>query len=90
MISKINYLDGLLRDAAIARTVPRGGFYPDKNFGSAIKYTEPLPLTLARARQAVEHLDGVYVKSVERRDGGLVVFNLSVNDTKGEVQAKYD
>ena len=39
MISKINYLDGLLRDAAIALTVPRGGFYPDKNFGSAIKYT---------------------------------------------------
>ena len=47
MISKINYLDGLLRDAAIALTVPRGGFYPDKNFGSAIKYTEPLPLTLS-------------------------------------------
>lgn len=89
MNSRINYLDGLLRDAAIALTVQRGRFYPDKNFGSTIRYTEPLALTLARARQAVEHLDGVYVKSVERLDGGLVVFNLSVNDSERQAEAKY-
>ncbi|WP_177916825.1 hypothetical protein [uncultured Eubacterium sp.] len=89
MISSIDYTDGLVRAAALALIIPRGKFYPDKNFGSNVKYTEPIALTLARARQAVEHLDGVYVKSVERRDDGLLVFNLSVNDIQRQVEAKY-
>lgn len=89
MSSRIDGPNGLLRDAALALIIPRGKFYPDKNFGSVVKYTEPIALTLARARQAVEHLDGVYVKSVEKRDDGLMVFNLSVNDVQRQVEAKY-
>lgn len=69
----------------------RGSFYPNKDFGSMIRLGElkkpELEYALSYARQALDTLDGVYVKSVNSESDGLV-FDLMINETEGRVEVK--
>lgn len=89
MTNNKSMIDELQRCAKIALITPKGSFYPDKNYGSKINYSQNTALILAQARLAVSELDGVYVKSVEKTDG-VIVFNLTVNDEERQVEAVYD
>lgn len=82
-------IDELQNCAKMALITPRGGYYPNKNYGCEIRYSQNVSQILAQARLAVSELDGVYVKSVEKKDG-IVIFNLSVNDEERQVEAVYD
>lgn len=89
-IRDIDYIEGLLDAARLCLRAERGHFYPDKNFGSSIKQSFTEPEILSQARLAVGELDGVYVESVCKMSNGLVVFNLKINDEKGQVEVNYD
>lgn len=59
--------DSILNDCRMALNCPLGKFYPNKNFGNSLtKYSE-LGELLSAARLAVCHIDGVFIKRVEKQ-----------------------
>ena len=86
----IEYINGLLENALLRLRAVRGRFYPDKNFGSNVRYELPDSEILSEARLAVSELDGVYVKSIEKTDNSVLIFNLVLNDDEREVELQYD
>lgn len=83
----IEYIEELLQGVLLASTAPRGRFYPDKNYGSRLSEIEREPYEeYARAyiSQAVDSIDGVFVKKVIKADGILKV-QLLINDSEEEV-----
>lgn len=61
-------------------------FYPDKNFGSRLRDARiGNEEMLALARQALDHFDGVYVKSLKLENGKAVI-EIMINSKKGEVR----
>lgn len=81
------YMDELLQNARILLTASRGNFYPDKNFGSSIKRTGnrlTQQYALLYARQALDTLDGVYVKQAEIKNARLCL-TLEINNDERQV-----
>ena len=83
----VSYIEELLQNAFVALNVRRGRFYPDKNFGSKIRGLTETPLeeyAFAYACQALDGLDGVFVKSAEISEGAATL-NLILNGTERQV-----
>ena len=87
MKNKFIDINSILQDCFVAMLCPRGDFYPDKNFGSHIKYALKASgesELLAYARQAVHSMDGIYIKcACKGRDA--VVFTVVINDAERQV-----
>ena len=64
-------------------------FYADKNFGSKIRASQSNAEILAYARQSVDELDGVFVKSAVKNKNS-VTFVLTVNGEERSVIADFD
>lgn len=82
-------IDEILKNAVRCLTVRRGRFYADKNFGSKILACQSNAEILAYARQSVEKLDGVFVKSAVKNNNS-VTFVLTVNGEERSVIADFD
>lgn len=83
----IEYIEAALQNVRSALECRRGEFYPDKNFGSKINAEKKAPYekyALCYARQAVNDIDGVYIKSAEIKDGGAV-FTVLINNEERQV-----
>ncbi len=80
-LEKVDYMEQLLQNVVFHLNTQRGKFYPDKDFGSNIKQSSVCnaALALAYARQAVDDLDGVYVKSCVYENDGFS-FCILLND----------
>lgn len=81
------YIDELLQNVKILLTAGRGSFYPDKNFGSSIKAAGNRldnQYALLYARQALDTLDGVYVKQAEL-NGTQLCLDLEINNEERQV-----
>ncbi len=85
--TECDYIDELVQNAQVVLTAKRRKFYPNKNFGSHIYSThgEPIEAYLElAARQAVDTVDGVYIKSVSYSDNKATIV-LTANDTERTV-----
>lgn len=70
-LNSVNYYDALCQSARMIMLIPRGKYYPDKNFGSYIYSVSDLSFEdklLTYARQALLEFYGVFVKSVSVTD----------------------
>ena len=88
MTDKSISTDNILKNCVEAIKCPRGKYYPDKNFGSQILENvshSTAPELLAYARQAVNDIDGVYVKNVQI-NGAQAIFTLLINDQQRQVK----
>lgn len=86
-IMQVDYIEEVLQNAFVAIKTKRGRFYPNKNFGSYIDMvdnTDMLGYILSFARQAVDEIDGVYIKSVKKTNDGFI-FKVVVNSKEGEI-----
>lgn len=86
-ILQVDYIEELLQNAVLAMKCSRGSFYPDKNYGSLLKNSIKAPAeqyVLAFARQAVECLDGVYVKSAQMNNN-IAVLTVLLNNEERQV-----
>lgn len=90
-LENVDYLDELLQNVFFHLTVQRGDFYPDKNFGSNLRRLAGVneAMALAYARQAVDHLDGVYIKNCVYEDNGFN-FCIMLNDEERQVRVSYE
>lgn len=82
-----DYIDELVQNAQVVLNTKREKFYPNKDFGSLIYKTnsEPIEAYLEMAaRQAVDAIDGVYVKSVTYSNNTATIV-LIANDTERTV-----
>lgn len=84
----VEHIDELLRSVKHMLYARQGKFYPNKDFGSLLRlaeYKEPmLDYALSYARQAVDKIDGAYVKGVAV-EGSALVFDILINDEEGRV-----
>lgn len=86
-LEKCEYIDELLQSISMVLYARRGGFYPNKDFGSSIRtaLSEPKAGYIAAyARQALEGIDGVFVKEAEPNPGSVRI-TLMINDTERRV-----
>lgn len=84
-VFQIDYIEEVLQNVWLAMRCERGGFYPDKNYGSHLKESLLLPkeqYILALARQSAEAIDGVYIKSVDINEDSAVFTVLVNNDER--------
>lgn len=92
-INTIDYIDELLQTILLHLTARSGSFYPNKNYGSLLRVNELKQpkdkYALAYARQTLDMLDGVFVKSASVSDDA-VTFNLIINDKERQVSLKLD
>lgn len=88
-MNDFNIIDEILKNAVRCLTVKRGSFYADKNFGSKIRASQSNAEILAYARQSVDWLDGVFVKSAVKNKN-FVTFVLTVNGEERSVIADFD
>lgn len=80
-------VEALLQAATLALCACRGKFYPNKNFGSRLALIDKEPAALyavAYAREALDGLDGVYVKNAVL-ENGVYKIQLWINDEEREV-----
>lgn len=87
----VEYIDEVVQAASMALKTQRGRFYPNKNFGSYIKtaINKDNNAALVYARQATEHIDGVYVKNAEVKNNGLFA-DLIINDVERSVRIDFE
>lgn len=82
-MSNFNFVsDRVLSDCITALACPAGEFYPDKDYGSRIKYGMQNPdekRLLCYARQALSSMDGIYVKNAGIKDG-KILFSIMINN----------
>lgn len=91
-LRQVEYIDELLQNIKIILTASRGSFYPNKNFGSRIKEICQEPrdkFALMYARQALDTLDGVCVKSAEFCENQYV-FTLDINGEERQVTVELE
>lgn len=81
-----DFIDSILCDCVMAVVCPLGEFYPDKDYGSQIKNWAGIDsdILLAYARQAVNEIDGVHIKSV-KAENNKALFNVVINDSERQV-----
>lgn len=88
-LKQVEHMEELLQNVVLNLKAERGGFYPDKNFGSHIlssankdeKYIASL------ARQAVSNINGVYIKSVKIENKNYK-FTVIINNLERQVLIK--
>lgn len=88
----VEYIDEIVQTASLALKAQRGKFYPDKNFGSHIKNmiaNENAERVLVWARQALDSIDGVYVKNALIKDKTLVA-DLIINNIERSVSISFE
>lgn len=81
-LKRVEYIDELLQNVVFTLSTQCGKFYPNKDFGSYIKENKEAPedlCFLVYARQAIDDIDGVYIKSA-KKNGKQVSFIILVND----------
>lgn len=85
----IEHINELLQSISTMIKTERGSFYPDKNFGSHIFGTGTAGAddVLSLARQAVDGISGVYIKSAEI-NGGNYTFKVIINNEERQVLIK--
>ncbi len=85
-MSNNDFIDSILCDCVMAVLCPLGEFYPDKDYGSQIKNSADIDsgILLAYARQAVNKINGVYIKSV-KTDNKEAQFDVVINDSERQV-----
>lgn len=88
-MNNFDVIEEILKNAVRCLTVKRGGFYADKNFGSKIRASQSNAEILAYARQSIDKLDGVFVKSAVKNKNS-VTFVLTVNGEERSVTADFD
>ncbi len=88
-MNNFDVIEEILKNAVKCLTVKRGRFYADKNFGSKIRASQSNAEILAYARQSVDKLDGVFVKSAVKNKNS-VTFVLTVNGEERSVTADFD
>ena len=88
-LKEIEHIDELLQDIALNIRAERGGFYPDKNFGSHIFSSKSRDggCILSLARQAVANINGVYIKSA-KINNGYFEFTVIINNLERQVLIK--
>ena len=71
--------------------LPRGRFYPYKDFGSRLhEVAAPInTYALAYAQQALAETDGIHVIQAEQQ-GKIIQFTLLINNTEGKVNYRID
>ncbi len=88
----VEYIEELLQNILIVLNTRRGKFYPDKDFGSNISKINSQPYSdyaAAYARQALDSIDGVFVKNCEVNDN-IINFNLIINNEERQVSVKIE
>lgn len=88
----VSYIEELLQNAFVALNTKRESFYPNKSFGSKIRMINRRPVeeyAFAYACQALEGLDGVFVKGASLTDNGVIIL-LAVNGTQGQVNIELE
>lgn len=88
-MNNFDVIEEILKNAVRCLMVKRGRFYADKNFGSKIRANQSNAEILAYARQSVDKLDGVFVKSAVKNKNS-VTFVLTVNGEERSVTADFD
>lgn len=92
-LETVDYIDELLQNIKINLTARRGSFYPNKDFGSLIraeKLENPMEeYALAYARQSLDNLNGVFVKSA-LINGNILTINLEINNTERQVEIELE
>lgn len=85
-LQTVEYIDEVIQNVVLALFTKRGRFYPDKDYGSYIRFSDKIPeaYLLAYARQAVDSIDGVYIKSAEIC-GKTVKFKVWIHDEERTV-----
>ncbi len=84
--------EALVQAAQVLLRTARGRFYPNKDFGSQIASITRAPKSAyleAYARQALDALDGVYVKEAHF-EGSIAEITLVVNDEERLVRMSFD
>ena len=84
VISNLEDIDSVLRSVSMALKCSKDKFYPNKDYGSRLKYNMGVGELIARARCAVEQIDGVYIKSA-KLNGNLLEIIVLINDTERSV-----
>lgn len=88
-MNNFDVIEEILKNSVRCLTVKRGRFYADKNFGSKIRAIQSNAEILAYARQSLDELDGVFVKSAVKNKNS-VTFVLMVNGEERSVTADFD
>lgn len=89
-LQQCDYIDELTQGVQLLLTAGRGRFYPDKDFGIRVLFASDVPESFylqSYAQQAVDTLDGVYVKSGVKITNSKR-FNVIINDTERTVSIK--
>lgn len=88
----VDNIDELMQLILMHLTIRRGSFYPNKNYGSFLRAEElkepKNEYALAFARQALDSLGGVYVKSAQANDDFVVLNILINNNVERQVRVK--
>lgn len=87
-LQQCDYIDELMQRVYMIMNADRGRFYPDKNYGLKVLGANDKPESLylqAYAQQAVDGLDGVYIKSAVKTQSDMR-FTVIVNDTERTVR----
>lgn len=91
-LERCEYIDEIVQNIRLVLTAKRGRFYPNKNFGSLLSKIcdEPKNEYAAEfAAQALEQINGVFVKSASIKDNALFL-NLTINGKERQVILKIE
>lgn len=87
-LKQIEHFDEMLQNVAVTLNVRRGRFYPNKDFGCNVINSSKQPVleyALNYARQAVDSIDGVYIKGAEFENDNIC-FTVLINGREGQVR----
>lgn len=91
-LQTVEYMDELVQVIKMLLITHRGQFYPNKDFGSMLRCELPAPAqeyALAYARQALEGLDGVFVRSANVQNG-IIIVDLVINGEEKQVEQSFE
>lgn len=89
-LEKIDFIDEIVQSVILILTAHRGKFYPDKNFGSLLSDITCAPqdeYALCCARQALDGIDGVFIKKAHTAQDKYI-FDLIINNEERQVEIK--
>ncbi|MGN0527867.1 MAG: hypothetical protein ACI4IE_01945 [Eubacterium sp.] len=89
-LEKTEFIDEIVQSVILILTAHRGKFYPDKNYGSLLSDIICAPqdeYALCYARQALDSIDGVFVKKAQTVQDRYI-FDLIINDEERQVEIK--
>ena len=87
-LRQCDYIDEIMQRVYMILSASRERFYPDKDYGLRLPVASDDPYNFylqAYAQQAVDSLDGVYIKSAAKLANNSMLFYVVVNDTERTV-----